>query len=669
MSTESFKPLANDAAMALDSATPAIDSMPQAVERDTASVQDLKAPIASESVAIIAAEDDAVLPVPLGEVAEGEAHPASSANEEDAAVPAVVDVIAEPTAPVAEPIPDVSTLTAAKDAAAFVAQIFADPSISDAASGDVTAVAAQPIEQVVEYPSIPVFWPQAQAQHLQGLRVLVLGLGASGLAMARWCVRAGAEVTVADTREEPPQLAQLQAELPAARFVAGAFSAALIDGQGVGAVYRSPGLSPAVVAPVVNAARTIGLPVSGELDLFSMALSGLAQAHGYQPKVLAITGTNGKTTVTSLTGQLLEHAGISTAVAGNIGPSLLDTLSARIDAEDLPQAWVLELSSFQLEDAHAFEPTAATVLNITQDHLDWHGSMQAYAAAKARIFGKSALMVLNRDDLMVMEMLPPPVRVKLQRPQLRAHISFGMDVPSQPGDFGLEVVNGMAWLVRAQDDGNSANNKRNHGAGEEVFMQRLMPADALRIRGRHNAMNALAALALGHAAGAAFGPMLFGLREYRGEPHRVEPIGVVDDVEYFDDSKGTNVGATVAALMGLGADRKIVLILGGDGKGQDFSPLAAPVLRYARAVVLIGRDAPLIEEALADTYVPMQHAQTMEEAVQLCSQKARAGDAVLMSPACASLDMFKNYAHRAEVFCQAVAALAAENGSSLEVQS
>ena len=190
MSTESFKPLANDAAMALDSATPAIDSMPQAVERDTASVQDLKAPIASESVAIIAAEDDAVLPVPLGEVAEGEAHPASSANEEDAAVLAVVDVITEPAAPVAEPIPDVSTLTAAKDAAAFVAQIFADPSISDAASGDVTAVAAQPIEQVVEYPSIPVFWPQAQAQHLQGLRVLVLGLGASGLAMARWCARA-----------------------------------------------------------------------------------------------------------------------------------------------------------------------------------------------------------------------------------------------------------------------------------------------------------------------------------------------------------------------------------------------------------------------------------------------------------------------------------------------
>ena len=569
----------------------------------------------------------------------------------------------------AAPIPDVSTLTAAKDAAAFVAQIFADPGVSDAASDGVTAVDLQPASEVVELPPVPVHWPQAQAAYMAGQRVLVLGLGASGLSMARWCTRAGAEVVVADTRAQPPQLAQLQAELPQVRFVAGDFSAALVDGQSLNAVYRSPGLSPAAVAPVVDAARAIGLPVGGELDLFAQALQQLAQAHGYQPKVLAITGTNGKTTVTSLTGQLLDHAGITTAVAGNIGPAMLDTLSARIDAQSLPQAWVLELSSFQLEDAHGFEATAAAVLNITQDHLDWHGSMQAYAAAKARIFGQRALMVLNRDDVAVMDMLPPPVRVKLQRPQLRAHVTFGADAPSQAGDYGLDMVNGMAWLVRAQDDGNSATNKRSHSQNDDIFMQRLMPADALRIRGRHNAMNALAALALGHAAGAALAPMLFGLREYRGEPHRVEPIGVVDGVEYFDDSKGTNVGATVAALLGLGADRRLVLILGGDGKGQDFSPLAAPVLRYARAVVLIGRDAPLIAQALADTQVPLLQAQSMEEAVLLAAQKAQAGDAVLMSPACASLDMFKNYAHRAEVFCQAVAAMAEDKGTTLEVQA
>ena len=566
------------------------------------------------------------------------------------------------------PVPDVSTLTAAKDAAAFVAQIFADPGVSDAASSEVTAVDIQPQEAEVVYAPVPAQWPQGQEHALQGQHVLVLGLGTSGLAMARWCARCGAQVTVADTREAPPQLAQLRSELPDVRFVAGALTAALVDGQPVRVVYRSPGLSPETVAPVVDAARAIGLPVSGELDLFSLALQSLAQAPGYVPKVLAITGTNGKTTVTSLTGQLLAHAGMSTAVAGNIGPSLLDTLSQHIDALSLPQAWVLELSSFQLEDAHAFNPTAATVLNLSQDHLDWHGSMAAYAGAKAKIFGSDALMVLNRDDPAVMAMLPPPVRIKLQRPQLRPHISFGLDLPTQPGDYGLEVVNGMAWLVRAQDDGNSASNKRNQTAADDVFLQRLMPADALRIRGRHNAMNALAALALGHAAGAGFAPMLFGLREYRGERHRVEPIGIVSDVEYFDDSKGTNVGATVAALMGMGAERRIVLILGGEGKGQDFSPLAAPVLRYARAVVLIGRDAPLIEAALADTGVPLLHAPSMDEAVLLASQKAVAGDAVLMSPACASFDMFQNYGHRAEVFCQAVAALAEERGTSLEVQ-
>ncbi len=596
--------------------------------------------------------------------------PVEAAAEEAAAV--ATDAAAAPAAeaPAVDmaPVPDVSTLTAAKDAAAFVAQIFADPGVSDAASSEVTAVNIQPQEAEVVYAPVPAQWPQGQEHALQGQHVLVLGLGTSGLAMARWCARCGAQVTVADTREAPPQLAQLRSELPDVRFVAGALTAALVDGQPVRVVYRSPGLSPETVAPVVDAARAIGLPVSGELDLFSLALQSLAQAHGYVPKVLAITGTNGKTTVTSLTGQLLAHAGMSTAVAGNIGPSLLDTLSQHIDAQSLPQAWVLELSSFQLEDAHAFNPTAATVLNLSQDHLDWHGSMAAYAGAKAKIFGSDALMVLNRDDPAVMAMLPPPVRIKLQRPQLRPHISFGLDLPTQPGDYGLEVVNGMAWLVRAQDDGNSASNKRNQTAADDVFLQRLMPADALRIRGRHNAMNALAALALGHAAGAGFAPMLFGLREYRGERHRVEPIGIVSDVEYFDDSKGTNVGATVAALMGLGAERRIVLILGGEGKGQDFSPLAAPVLRYARAVVLIGRDAPLIEAALADTGVPLLHAPSMDEAVLLASQKAVAGDAVLMSPACASFDMFKNYGHRAEVFCQAVAALAEERGTSLEVQ-
>ena len=565
----------------------------------------------------------------------------------------------------AEPVPDVTTLTAAKDAAAFVAQIFADPSISDVADAQVTAAPSVEVAQAqVQLPPVPAQWPLGQVQHLQGQRVLVLGLGASGMAMARWCVRAGAQVTVADTREAPPQLAALQAELPNVQFVGGALERHLVDGHNLTAVYRSPGLAPDAIAAVVDAARAIGLPVGGELDLFAAALKGMAQGHDYQPKVLAITGTNGKTTVTSLTSKLLEHAGVSVGVAGNIGPTLLDTLSARIDAQDLPQAWVLELSSFQLDGVQGFEPTAAVVLNITQDHLDWHGSMQAYAAAKARIFGAQGLLVLNREDRIVMDMLPAPVKVKLQKPQLRAHVTFGADLPRNPGDYGIEVVAGMAWLVRALEVDTVGRKARD--PQEDLVLQRLLPADALRIRGRHNATNALAALALAQAAGAALSPMLYGLREYRGEPHRVEPIGMVQGVEYFDDSKGTNVGATVAALTGLGADRRLVLILGGLGKGQDFAPLAAPVARYVRAVVLIGRDAPLIKAALQGEGVPLLDAKDMEQAVQLASQQAHEGDAVLMSPACASMDMYRDYAHRAQAFVAAVQALADDAGQVLE---
>ena len=497
---------------------------------------------------------------------------------------------------------------------------------------------------------------------LANQHVLVLGLGASGLAIARWCAAGGAQVTVADTREAPPGLPALRGELPQARFVAGAFVAALLD-DGVQLVVRSPGLSPEQVAPVVVPARERGIRVGGELTLFADALAQLREQQADAPQVLAVTGTNGKTTVTSLTGQLVERAGKSVAVAGNIGPTLLDTLREKIAAGALPQVWVIELSSFQLDAAQGFEPTAATVLNITQDHLDWHGGMDAYAAAKARVFGERALMVLNRDDPLVMRLLPAPVKLKGGRMEQRGFVTFGAQAPRRPGDFGIEVVNGMAWLVRAVSA--DETRKRSKDTEEELFMQRLMPADALRIRGRHNAVNALAAIALAGAAGCPLGPMLYGLREYRGEPHRVESIGVVNGIEYFDDSKGTNVGATVAALQGLGAERAIVVILGGDGKGQDFSPLAAPVARHARAVVLIGRDGPLIRAALEGTGVPLVDAATMQEAVLVATQRAHAGDAVLMSPACASFDMFRNYPHRAEVFRAAVQAVADDAGQQL----
>lgn len=587
-------------------------------------------------------------------------------------------------------------------------------------------------------------------KHLHGITVLVLGLGDSGLAMARWAARCGAAVRVWDSREAPPQLAALRGQLPDAAFSHAPLAAA--DLAGVQLVLKSPGLAPhdARIAPVLDTARATGIAVQNELDLFARALADLKAERGYAPKLLAITGTNGKTTTTSLTALLVERAGKRVATAGNIGPTMLDTLAAALDLEPdpqeqlalidesmpvrddadaldadaaeppaseaegpgeelpldegaaeaaphadasapladddaalvslappppaepafehLPEVWVLELSSFQLDGVAAFEPTAAVVLNITQDHLDWHGSMQAYAAAKARIYGRGAVMVVNRDDPAVEALVPAPVMVKTAKGRpakavSRKVVRFGLDAPQRPGDWGLVVENGMAWLVRALEAEEGI--KRRKDEEEEIHLQRLMPADALRIRGRHNAANALAALALATAAGCALAPMLHGLRDYEGEAHRVQFVGALHEVEAFDDSKGTNVGATVAALEGLGADKapaKLVVILGGDGKGQDFAPLAAPVQRHARAVALIGRDAPAIEAVLAAAGVPMARHATLEAATRWCFEQARPGDAVLLSPACASLDMFDNYKHRAAVFVGTVQAIAADAG-------
>ena len=513
-------------------------------------------------------------------------------------------------------------------------------------------------------------------QHLANLNVLVLGLGESGLAMARWCGRFGAQVTVWDSRAQPPQAAALREALPQARLRSGALAADAL--AGVQMVLKSPGLAPgdARIAPLLQAAQQAGLAVCGELDLFTRALADLKAERGYAPKLLAITGTNGKTTTTAMCALLVARCGLRVAMAGNIGPTMLDTLAAALDADadadatgkPLPEVWVLELSSFQLDGMRGFEPDAATVLNLSQDHLDWHGDMDAYAAAKARIFGERTLRVINRDDARVEAMLPAPLLVKGGRGQPARSVGprvcrFGLDAPQRPGDFGLVVEGGMAWLVRAREVDESV--RRRSDPDQAIHLQRLMPADALRVRGRHNAANALAALALASAIGCPLNALLHGLREYAGEPHRLAYVAMVGGVAAYDDSKGTNVGATVAALLGLGADQapgKLVVILGGDGKGQDFSPLAGPVARHARAVALIGRDAPAIEAALAGAApaaaVPRQRHASLPAAVDWCFGQAEAGDAVLLSPACASLDMFRNYGHRAEVFVGAVRARA-----------
>ena len=494
-----------------------------------------------------------------------------------------------------------------------------------------------------------------------GKHALVLGLGESGLAMAQWLARCGARVRVADTRDEPQRLGALREAVPQAQFVGGPLNEALLEAIDFVAV--SPGLMPErELAEIGPAAAVAGIPVWGEIELFAQALAALKQERGYSPKLVAITGTNGKTTVTSLTGLLCQRAGLSTRVAGNISPSALDVLREVMEQDTLPQAWILELSSFQLHATFSLQADAATVLNLTQDHLDWHGDMAAYAADKARIFGANTVRVLNRDDAMVMQMATPMAEV----------VTFGTTEPIEADCFGLVNERGVLWLtVAVAGEGSEKKRKKNEAAEVvPVTVNRLMPADALRIRGLHNASNALAALALCRAIGLPFAPLLHGLRDYQGEPHRVELVAAIEGVDYYDDSKGTNVGATVAALNGLGKAfggeaQRIVLIAGGDGKGQDFAPLAEPCSRYVRAIVLIGRDAPKLRAAIADSGVDMIDCATLPEAVQRASSLALAGDAVLLSPACASMDMFTNYAHRAQVFCDAVRELALAKGQDL----
>src|SRR5450830_392941 len=490
-----------------------------------------------------------------------------------------------------------------------------------------------------------------------GKHALVLGLGESGLAMAKWLAFCGAAVRVADTRTEPQRLQALRVAIPGVEFICGDFNEALLEG--VDFVTLSPGLAPQrELKTIVPAARARGIDVWGEIELFAQALAQLKAQQGYAPKMIAITGTNGKTTVTSLVGLLCERAGLSVRLAGNISPAALDVLLADLQAGSLPQCWVLELSSFQLHSTYTLSPDAATVLNLTQDHLDWHGDMASYGADKARIFGANTVRVLNRDDPLVLDMA-------ITAPGIDT-VLFSANPPTAVGNFGLVNERGVLWLAQASA-GEEIEKKRKKDVAEpvEVIVTRLMPADALHIRGVHNATNALAALALCRAIGLPLAPLLHGLREYHGEPHRVELIANVGGVDYYDDSKGTNVGATVAALNGLGAGCRVpqlLLIAGGDGKGQDFSPLAAPVARHARAVLLIGRDAGAIRAALGDAGIELLDCDTLEQAVEKASVLARSGDAVLLSPACASMDMFRNYAHRAEVFVDAVRELALARG-------
>ena len=505
-------------------------------------------------------------------------------------------------------------------------------------------------------------------------RFLILGLGESGVAMAKWCLRNGAEVRLADTREQSSFTVRQNAWLEELRIAGlkdvcfGPLDESLL--KNIDVIGISPGLSPVqdpTYAFLVKAEQA-EIDVWSEIEFFARAISALsrmsqAQELSYVAAVLAVTGTNGKTTTAALTGQLCERAGKKVAVAGNISPAALEKLMSCLDIADqiidMPDVWVLELSSFQLVYTHTLNATAATVLNITQDHLDWHGDMQAYVQAKSRIFGIDTVCILNRDDSLVMGLLSEEQKAE------RAIVTFGSNRPDEQGAFGIEHdlrAGGIDWLVWAEVDEDvepKPKRRRKSAVVEEeepLRLKRLIPADALRIRGRHNALNALAALALARAANLPMNALLHGLRDYHGEPHRVQSIAIVKDVEYVDDSKGTNVGATVAALNGLGSNesgKRIWLIAGGDGKGQDFSPLREPALRFVKGAFLIGKDGAAIGEALGSE-IQSINCGDLISAVQAAASKAVSGDLVLLSPACASLDQFCDYVERAQVFAAEV---------------
>ncbi|MCL4316641.1 MAG: UDP-N-acetylmuramoyl-L-alanine--D-glutamate ligase [Gammaproteobacteria bacterium] len=452
----------------------------------------------------------------------------------------------------------------------------------------------------------------------------IVGLGKTGLSAARFLGARGVAFAVTDSRAEPPGLAQFKQEFPGAALTLGGFDAQAL--QHAAQIILSPGVS--LREPALAQARAHGVEIIGDIELFAQ--------HARAP-VIAITGANGKSTVTALLGEMARRAGRDARVGGNLGTPALDLLQAADDVQGrisiaggrtpgaAPDLYVLELSSFQLETTYSLNAAAATVLNITPDHMDRYRDLAEYTAAKQRVYRGTGVMVLNRDDPLVVAMMEPGRRC----------VGFTLHAP-QEGDFGVRNVQGETWLAH----------------GKENFLR----TGALRIKGGHNIANALAALALGQAAGLPMQAMLETLKDFKGLPHRSQWVAEQGGVAWYNDSKGTNVGATQAALSGLGATLgagKIVLIAGGDGKNADFSILREAVRNYVRAVVLIGRDAPIIARALQNA-APMISAADMQDAVQKAHAAAQSGDAVLLSPACASFDMYSGYEERGRVFSAAV---------------
>ncbi|UOD50839.1 UDP-N-acetylmuramoyl-L-alanine--D-glutamate ligase [Orrella daihaiensis] len=494
---------------------------------------------------------------------------------------------------------------------------------------------------------------------LPGSRYLVLGLGLTGQAVSRWLASQGCSLVLVDTRPnlDLDELRSHLTDMPTEWHLGDELSDQWL--ADIDAVVISPGLSPhqSPIREFLQAAKEAGKPVIGDIELFAQALESLAQSHDYHPGILAVTGTNGKTTVTALVRHMLESCGLSAVAAGNIAPPVLDALGQMTQqpVEQWPQAWVLELSSFQLHYTSSLAPKAAVVLNLTQDHLDWHESFDEYRADKARIFANAEICVVNRDDPLVVSMVDSLDRLAVR--------SFGAAAPVLTHDIGVQNSHDVQWLVSAEPEDfeeHAKPVKRRKGDPEPIRqpgrLVRLMPADALPMVGTHNLLNVMAAALLCRAVGGNWAPILKTASTYRGEPHRMQFVRTIREVDFYNDSKGTNVGATVAAVKGM--DKPLVLIAGGLAKGQDFTPLAQVLTHKARHVVLIGQDAALIESVLAGTGMPCQVAADMSAAVRMAFELAAPGCAVLLSPACASFDMFSGYGQRGQVFMDEVTELA-----------
>ncbi len=507
-----------------------------------------------------------------------------------------------------------------------------------------------------------------KALHFPSLRtdglIGILGLGETGLSAAQWCLDGGARVRLLDTREQMDIRSQLEGDLSQVEIVLGDLALRAEALQDIRMLVISPGLSPlqTEIAQFLQWAQEQGIELVNEIELFARALEDL-RAQGHEARVLAVTGTNGKTTVVSLLAHVLRAAGLTVCAAGNISPAALTALRDCLRAGQLPQVWLIELSSFQLVYTNSLRCDAATVLNISQDHLDWHGSMSAYVQAKAKLFELSRVQVFNRDDTQVVGMLANPNALSTR--------GFSAHAPERAGDLGLVLEAGLWWLsamdkVEPELPSSSRKAPSSVVASEAQRVSgpvnKLMPAEALQIKGRHNALNALAVLALARELGLGWSELLHALRSYTGEPHRLQLVRVMQGVSYFDDSKGTNVGATVAALNGL--EQPLILIAGGLAKGQDFSPLAQLMSPKVKAVLLMGQDAALLADALANTGVPLLLQSTLEQAVATAVEMAVQGDAVVLSPACASMDMFRNYQHRGECFVSALTDIALDKGEA-----